>query len=55
MVRPGAYVDREPVSSSVVCIVVQTVVARDAPGPTTVKSQYQALIQPNLLWEIVFD
>ena len=48
--RIGAYVDCGQVISAVVCIVVQTNVARDAYRAGAVVSQYMTSAQPNLLW-----
>ena len=48
----GAYVDREPVFSTVVYILVRTYVARNALLDAASISQYMTPIQPNLLWTI---
>ena len=43
MVRIGVYVGREPVTSAVVCIVVQVNVARGAYRAVSIISQYGCL------------
>ena len=50
MVRIGGYVGRGQVISTVVCIAVQTNVARGAPRAGTAVEQYMTSVQPNLLW-----
>ena len=49
MVRIGAFVYREPVLSTVVYIVVQKNVARNALRAATAIPQYITSVQPNLL------
>ena len=44
-----AYVDREPVTSPVLCIAVQKKVARGAACAATIISKYLPSVQPNLL------
>ena len=46
----GTYVDREPVISMLVCVVVPFGVARDSVRADTTAPQHMTSAQPNILW-----